>query len=950
MDVATPGNVHGASAGDARQSHAFAAAARARDISSSNARSSAASNHATAAAAAHVRQSAEPRNRRRKNNHVEDVDDASKRRCVSTACTACRKRKSKCDGNLPACAACCQVYGTECIYDPNSDHRRKGVYKSDQDNLKTRSSTLQTLIEAILNYPEDEVAGLVRDIRTCESLDVVAEKIAAKENGTLEGEAEEDEDVSPTLGNGKEPASMLESHLYGKMGDLRLDEGSVRYIGGTSNLIHLGPEEMINDGTDEYLQQENPVTSWTNVTNDPELVLHLVNMYFTWHYTFFTTLSKQLFFRDFMLGRPPLYARRKTHYCTSLLVNAILALGCHFTSHAGARDNPEDSATAGDHFFREAKRLIMENDEHEKPHLTTVQALALMSVREAGCGREGRGWVYSGMSFRMAHDMGLHLDPSQLTGNGYVSGDENEQDVRRVTFWGCFLFDKCWSNYLGRLPQLPSANVTVSKYEVFPDEDSASWSPYTDSGFTQAHAQPSRTRAVALQLTKLCEISNDLMKYFYNPTDMDKAKGKAAELKKLSDIHTRLEAWRRELPKEMEPKEGGLSSVLVMHMFFQLLFVHLFRPFLKYTHATSPLPANVSPRKLCTQAAAMISKLMRLYKRSHGLRQICNIAVYIAHSACTIHLLNLPDKNAKRDIVHGVKHLEEIGEGWLCARRSLAIIGVLARKWNVELPEEATCVLARTDAKFGTVIGEVHSPSSQTSSSRRRLSDASMAPPPLLPQDVQAQSWQQPALMNDGRVTQPTATTGVSAIAAQNTTNTMNYQLPPHDAHSMQPQQYPSTTNTPHVAPTRNWTTATNAGRSPSDMFGGVEQLIRDSQDWAYRDQAQMAAGFGNWNQLDIDSTVWAPQTSVITHAGTAGMHVPMGMHNDIVGGPVQQQQQQHMNPAAAAPTATPTADYSSHATSPQSVSSDPGMASWLSSMNAYNSRATAYDENEWYQ
>lgn len=35
-----------------------------------------------------------------------------KRRCVSTACIACRKRKSKCDGNTPRCAACSSVYGT----------------------------------------------------------------------------------------------------------------------------------------------------------------------------------------------------------------------------------------------------------------------------------------------------------------------------------------------------------------------------------------------------------------------------------------------------------------------------------------------------------------------------------------------------------------------------------------------------------------------------------------------------------------------------------------------------------------------------------------------------------------------------------------------------------------------------------------------------------------------
>ena len=32
----------------------------------------------------------------------------------------------------------------------------------------------------------------------------------------------------------------------------------------------------------------------------------------------------------------------------------------------------------------------------------------------------------------------------------------------------------------------------------------------------------------------------------------------------LSDIHRRLETWKGELPKELEPREGGLSSVLTM--------------------------------------------------------------------------------------------------------------------------------------------------------------------------------------------------------------------------------------------------------------------------------------------------------------------------------------------------------------------------------------------------
>ncbi|KAK5688469.1 hypothetical protein LTS10_000447 [Elasticomyces elasticus] len=217
---------------------------------------------------------------RRPGKHAVNESEAdAKRRCVSTACIACRKRKSKCDGALPACAACLQVYGTNCIYDPNSDHRRKGVYKNDIADLKTRETTLQTLIEAILNSPEEDVPALVQEIRTCESLDAVAERIKRRDQSDADGE----EDDASVRDQGAVQGRTFETQLYGKMGDLRLDDGSVRYIGGTSNLIHLVQDES-NESIDEYSQQEDPITSWTNVTDDPELVVHLLNMYFTCTY------------------------------------------------------------------------------------------------------------------------------------------------------------------------------------------------------------------------------------------------------------------------------------------------------------------------------------------------------------------------------------------------------------------------------------------------------------------------------------------------------------------------------------------------------------------------------------------------------------------------------------------------------------------------------------------
>ncbi|KAF9765697.1 Nitrogen assimilation transcription factor nit-4 [Fusarium sp. DS 682] len=641
------------------------------------------------------------------------ADPASqKRRCVSTACIACRKRKSKCDGALPSCAACSSVYGTECVYDPNSDHRRKGVYREKVDSMKARNSTLQILIEAILNAEEDNVSSIVQKIRTCNSLDAVAEDIIKLQQQQqqqpqqqpaipLANDDSDDYDQSNDNYTTDQP-EQGERDLARKMGELRLENGNVRFIGGTSHLIYLSDpthDGELEPSLEDYTTGQDPVTSWTRVTQDTQLITHLINMYFNWHYPYFTTLSKTLFFQDFLRGKAGI--GRGTVYCSSLLVNAMLALGCHFTSVAGAYGTPGDSRTKGDHFFAEAKRLIVENDEYEKPRLVTVQALALMSVREAGCAREAKGWVYSGMSFRMAEDIGLNLDVGQLDKERM---SDYEIDARRITFWGCYLFDKCWSNYLGRLPQIPKSSFNVSKFDVFPDEDAESWSPYTDNGFDQSIKQPARTRAIALQMSKLSEISSDLLAFFYHPSHIGRSSGKTVELKKLSELHRRLEEWRKELPREFEPKDGQLPNVLLMHMFFHLQYIHLFRPFLKYSPNSSPLPPHVSPRRICTANAGAISKLLRLYKKLWNLRQICNIAVYM--------------------------HLEEIAEDWLCARRTLSILSVLARKWNCELPEDAAFVLHRADEKYGTYsTSDVPSPHSQAGASP--LSDGGLAMKPM---------------------------------------------------------------------------------------------------------------------------------------------------------------------------------------------------------------------------
>jgi hypothetical protein len=244
---------------------------------------------------------------------------------------------------------------------------------------------------------------------------------------------------------------------------------------------------------------------------------------------------------------------------------------------------------------------------------------------------------------------------------------------------------------------------------------------------------------------------------------------------------------------------------------------------------------------------------MRLYRRSHGLRQICNVAVYILHTACTIHLLNLPDKNAKRDITHGIKHLEEIAEGWLCARRTLAILSVLSQKWKVELPADASEVLARADAKYGA--WGVESP--KTPSQKAESMSPHMSPIPPIAQT--APIFFNPILdASSSGVIPPRRPLSQTTLQPQ---TAADFQQPPRN------RMYNRLHQTPSSAPVSRASIDSNVsppGGSPSALFGGVDQLLRDSSDWWLKDQSQLAVGFEQWPMAEGEWMAVANSTVAI--------------------------------------------------------------------------------------
>lgn len=304
---------------------------------------------------------------------------------------------------------------------------------------------------------------------------------------------------------------------------------------------------------------------------------------------------------------------------------------------------------------------------------------------------------------------------------------------------------------------------------------------------------------------------------------------------------------------------------------------------------------------------------MRLYKRTYGLRQICNIAVYIVHSACTIHLLNLPEKTAKRDIIHGVKHLEEIAEDWLCARRTLSILSVLGRKWKVELPEEAATVFARTDARFGHFsTADVPSPKQElvVATPPPTTTTPSRAAPALQPTQnhIRSQNQLQQSLYSyqpDNRIMSQNYS---QSLNLQNSMNSVPAQSAKQNQSAISngigsmtaiptspPNSIPYARH-PYAQPVRatpngdfprsnSGVTSDTSGTvtrqvSPNTMFGGVDALV-ESQDWWLRDQASLAVGFDNWmdgggSTPELNGTSTGGQIDAMTGIG-GGFYMPPG-------------------------------------------------------------------------
>ncbi|KAI5848048.1 fungal-specific transcription factor domain-containing protein [Tricharina praecox] len=362
----------------------------------------------------------------------------------------------------------------------------------------------------------------------------------------------------------------------------------------------------------------------------------LMSLFFLRLYPYHMYFYREFFLRDLHAGNGPYYS--------DLLMYAICAMAALVSKDAAERQRSEL-------FARRAQELLY-NSGMDSPDITVLQALLLMSQREIGQGNGSKGWLFAGMAFRLAHDMGLHLDP-----RNWDSSEESsiEREIRRRCYWGAFVADKWISLYFGRPPALSPRESDVRETKriqypaCWPTTVDAILEPGLINDLFSGKKTPQDEDGAALVGTLLCavDLTKIVHKMLTNVFEIrDQRLDEASMVARVTEIHLELTSWLSNLPKKVHWNEWRSDVepyTLVLHMMYHTVLIVLHRPPLSLQFTRTP--AITPDFAICWSSVTAIIKLIKQYSRGNEYLYLPVTFVHTATAAASIILL-------KRHIVH----------------------------------------------------------------------------------------------------------------------------------------------------------------------------------------------------------------------------------------------------------------------------------------------------------
>ncbi|TGJ79843.1 hypothetical protein E0Z10_g8921 [Xylaria hypoxylon] len=528
---------------------------------------------------------------------------------------------------------------------------RRPTPKSYVQALEGRVASLETFIQKLASSDDKERQAM---------LDEAGSSSYTESAAAVDGQ-DEGERLSPArAGQLRKTRFGSSAHFYGgtSLYHIRMSETdsvSLPVVVDSTFDAETAPTDMTETMFGQTLWNSYPI----QFAPHDDVSQRLMAAFFKCQYQYSMCIYRERFLRDYDTGGG-------RHY-SDLLLYAICATGALATNEA----------LLSEIFANQAQALLYPSLNH--PDLTVLQALILLGQLEIGRGRASKGWLFCGMAFRLAHEMGLHLDPN----NWHNAQDPDvEREILRRVYWAAFVVDKQLSLFFGRPPALypQVSDVRGTERIPYPPDWANLLDTYIapDTSVTAFEDSPSLVNGLIYRIELYRIVHTMITEVFENRRTNA---GGTVVADTITRIHLSLTRWLAGLPSNLHWNQWTINQlprwVYHLHLLFHTVMTILHRP----PSQLLQKPESSFDRDdidICYESLGAMLRLLRSYGRFYSYKHLpLDFVQTLSTAAGTIlmrrHLDHLPwvDAETSRSLDLVIEAMEDIKDTWPCVKEIL---------------------------------------------------------------------------------------------------------------------------------------------------------------------------------------------------------------------------------------------------------------------------------------
>ncbi|KAK9364506.1 fungal-specific transcription factor domain-containing protein [Lipomyces kononenkoae] len=472
-------------------------------------------------------------------NELSAVTTTRKRRRGRLVCNTCRDRKTRCNGERPACSSCLRRgVGDNCEYEDISIDARRSVTPRYSVEASARHSVSPRSMKS--------TTGLERMYRlgSRDTPDITSS------TGHMAAQVSDTELNDPVYGGSS--TNLLVSHVQ-----LLTADGSMPVDRRVFPSLTSEPGNQLRlESTTYGLEIIHGQDISNFVLPHRQAADEFLGCYWAFIHPIFPVLHKQTFLGRYeKLWMPANYVANseklhdsvsETIFHTSL--NVVFALGCQFSTNI----IPAKKISCADELYQRSRKLI--NFEIlDSGQLSVVQMLLLTGIYLQSTEHATRLWNVVGLAIRAAQGLGLHSNEASV----HLKSQLDREMCRRV-WHTCVLLDRLIAMTFGR-PTMISGSWDVIAPSMIDDEHLR-----RKGEGIQPPNSPSQMGLFVYSL-KLFDITNEILSELYirqsrgaSPDEPCQKPWSPEQLLKVLSISSKLDRFDDTLPDSLRP--GHLSG------------------------------------------------------------------------------------------------------------------------------------------------------------------------------------------------------------------------------------------------------------------------------------------------------------------------------------------------------------------------------------------------------